>query len=106
MAHPTLVVLHVPDCPNLPRMLDVLGEVTQLPVATRVVTTDTEAARLGMAGSPTLLINGSDPFAPPGGGEFGLSCRLYRDQHDRIVPAPSGDQLRAAIAGAGTAENP
>lgn len=97
MTDPTLEVLHVPGCPNLPRMLEQLREATHLPVATHEVTTDTYAARLGMAGSPTLLVNGTDPFAPPEGGDDGLSCRLYRDQHDRIVPSPSIEQLRSAI---------
>lgn len=63
MTRTTLEVLHVPDCPNLPRMLDLLHEITDLPVTIREVTTDSEATRLKMAGSPTLLINGTDPFA-------------------------------------------
>ena len=33
-----------------------------------------------MAGSPTLLIDGVDPFAAPGQRDCGMSCRLYRDQ--------------------------
>ena len=37
-----------------------------------------EAAEAGMRGSPTLLINGVDPFAAPGQAP-GLACRLYRD---------------------------
>lgn len=92
-----LEVLHVTDCPNVRPMLDRLTEATDLPVATREVTTDTEAARLGMNGSPTLLINGIDPFASPDQGASGLSCRLYHDPEGRIVRAPSVDQLRDAI---------
>jgi hypothetical protein len=95
-----LEVLHVTDCPNVRPMLDRLDEATDLPVATREVTTDTEAARLGMHGSPTLLINGIDPFASSDQGASGLSCRLYHDQERRIVRAPSVDQLRDAIAAA------
>ena len=58
-----------------------------------------------MHGSPTLLIDGVDPFAelgqPPG-----MSCRLYRDDEGRTSGAPSVGQLRHAIeqalaAGAG-----
>jgi DNA-binding transcriptional MerR regulator len=92
-----LEVLHVPDCPNLPALLERLGQVTDLPVVIRVVRSDEEAVRLGMAGSPTLLVDGVDPFATPGECECGLSCRLYRDSEGTIVSAPSVEQLRAAI---------
>jgi hypothetical protein len=47
-------------------MLSRLAQATDLPVTTRLIDTDEDAARFGMAGSPTLLIDGVDPFAPPG----------------------------------------
>ncbi|HEY0690984.1 MAG TPA: hypothetical protein VGD71_18340 [Kribbella sp.] len=93
-----LEVLHVPDCPNLPPLLERLGQVTDLPVTTRVIESDTDAARFGMAGSPTLLIDEVDPFAAAGA--CGVSCRLYRDDGGRIVAAPSVEQLRDAITAA------
>lgn len=92
-----LEVLHVPDCPNLSPMLERLAQVTDLPVETRVIQTDAEAARFGMAGSPTLLVDGVDPFAA-GERECGVSCRLYRDDDSRIVLSPSVEQLRTAIS--------
>lgn len=98
MTRPTLEVLHVADCPNLEPMLERLRQVTGAPVTTREVINDAQAAALGMAGSPTLLINGVDPFAQPGDCAGALSCRLYRDELGRVVPAPSAEQLRAAIA--------
>ena len=49
-----------------------------------------------MAGSPTLLINGADPFAVPGQVP-GLSCRLYRDAAGRLAGAPSLEDLRRAL---------
>jgi hypothetical protein len=39
---------------------------------------------------------GADPFARPGLIPA-VSCRLYRDEHGRQVPAPSGAQLRAVL---------
>ncbi|WP_246187117.1 thioredoxin family protein [Microlunatus speluncae] len=96
-----LEVLHVDECPNLPPLLARLAEVTDLPVVTRQVETDAEAAALGMAGSPTLLINGTDPFAGPEACQCGVSCRLYRDEAGRLVPVPTVDQLGAAITAAG-----
>jgi len=94
-----LEVLHVPDCPNLQPMLERLAEVTDLPVTTRVIENAADAARYGMAGSPTLLIAGVDPFTAAGQCECGVSCRLYRDHDGRIVSAPSVEQLRDAIPG-------
>ena len=100
-----LEVLHVPDCPNLAPLLQRLAEVTDQTVTTRVIETDTEAAQYGMVGSPTLLIDGVDPFATPGDCGCGVSCRLYRDNDGRIVPAPDVEQLREAINSAGRHEN-
>lgn len=93
-----LTVLHIPDCPNLAPMLAGLREVTDVPVSTREVRSEAEAAALGMAGSPTLLVDGHDPFRTPEACECGLSCRLYRDEQGRAVPVPSTAQLRTAVA--------
>ncbi|QNE21314.1 alkylmercury lyase [Kribbella qitaiheensis] len=93
-----LEVLHVPDCPNLLPLLERLAEVSDLPITTRVIQTEADAIRFGMAGSPTLLVDDADPFASPGHQEIGLSCRLYRDQDGQIVSAPTTAQLREAIA--------
>ncbi|WP_241995136.1 hypothetical protein [Kribbella antiqua] len=83
-----LEVLHVPDCPNLSPLLERLAQVTDLPVVTRVIESDEDAARLGMTGSPTLLVDGVDLFGVAG--EGGLWCR---------VSVPPVEQLRAAITG-------
>lgn len=102
----TIEVLHVPDCPNLAPMLQRLREVTDLPATLREVRTEDQAAALGMAGSPTLLVNGVDPFAQGESCECGIACRLYRDENGQIVSAPSIDQLRAALARACGGEQP
>ena len=39
-----------------------------------------------MAGSPTILTDGTDPFARPGQ-QPSLSCRLYRDEQGNPGPA-------------------
>lgn len=99
----TLEVLHVPDCPNLPPLLQRLQQVTDLPVAAREIRTTAEAVAAGMAGSPTLLVNGRDPFGSADGSECQcwVACRIYRDEQGRSVPLPSFAQLRAALAVAG-----
>ena len=94
-----ITVLTVPDCPNGPvvreRIAEALGgleaEVEQIEV------TDVEQAeRLGMTGSPTVLLDGSDPFAAPGA-RPSVSCRLYRSADGSVGGAPSVSELRAAL---------
>ena len=68
----------------------------RLQATRRVVTSQADAERLGMTGSPTLLADGADPFARPGQLPS-VSCRLYPDEHGRPGPAPSTSQLRAAL---------
>ena len=62
----------------------------------RVVATEQDAVVLGMRGSPTILINGSDPFASPAEGPS-LSCRLYRQADGSLGGAPEAEVLREAI---------
>lgn len=47
----------------MPPLLEKIARVTDLPVTTRMVESGVEAAAFGMAGSPTLLIDGVVPFA-------------------------------------------
>ncbi|MEP7740155.1 alkylmercury lyase family protein [Nocardioides sp. 31GB23] len=96
----SLEVLHVRDCPNLLPLLERIAGITDLPVTTRLLESEAAAADLGMAGSPTLLIDGVDPFAAADQHDRGISCRLYRDPDGRIVPVPTVEQLRDAIGAA------
>lgn len=102
-------ILVVPDCPNqqlaetrLRRALDDAGLVA-VTVTTRLISDPAEAERAGFAGSPTILIDGVDPFAQPGATPS-LSCRIYRTP-DGPAGAPDAGQLRQAVARAATAEN-
>lgn len=99
-----LVLLTVPDCPNAAafeeRLAAALAGQPPAAVRRRVVVDEPEAAEAGMHGSPTLLINGSDPFAAPGQPPS-LSCRLYRDASGRTGLVPSMDVLRRALTAAG-----
>jgi hypothetical protein len=71
------------DCPNwrlaerrLRQALDSIGHGDVVP-RLQPVETDTEAAAVGFAGSPTFTVAGVDLFdsAPPAGT---LACRVYR----------------------------
>lgn len=58
------------------------------------VTSAAEAARLGMAGSPTVLVDGRDPF---GGQTPSVACRLYRNGTS-VDGAPSVAALVEVLA--------
>ncbi len=95
-----LQILHVPGCPGAElleaRLAPLLAAHPDIEVARQVLATEADAERLGMTGSPTLLADGTDPFARPGQAPS-VSCRLYLDEHGRPGPAPSSDQLHAAL---------
>ncbi|HEY0949847.1 thioredoxin family protein [Nocardioides sp.] len=56
-----------------------------------------DAERLGFTGSPTLLLDGTDPFAVPGTGPA-LACRVYATPAE-FAASPTVDQL-ASVLGA------
>jgi len=95
-----LTVLAVPDCPNAAvleeRLTAVLGGRAGVSLSHEMITDEDQAARWGMHGSPTVLIDGADPFAEPGQPPS-MSCRLYRDDGGRPSGAPSAAQLRHVI---------
>src|SRR5699024_5336838 len=62
----------------------------------QLIETHEEAVRLGFNGSPTILIDGTDPFAEDGA-PAGLACRVFRTLDGRSGP-PTGEQLRTALA--------
>lgn len=95
-----LIVLTVPDCPNGPlieaRLSEVVSGRSDVQVIHRVVEGQGQAEQWEMRGSPTLLVDGIDPFAEPGT-PFSVSCRMYRDEDGRLDGAPSVNALRQAI---------
>jgi hypothetical protein len=89
-----VMVLAVPDCPNAMLLEERLAQVLEgrrdVSVSHQVIDDEQEAARQGMHGSPTILVDGTDPFAEPGQSAT-VSCRLYRDSDGRVDGAPSGE---------------
>jgi hypothetical protein len=95
-------LLYVPDCPNRSVVRDLVELAlarTQLSavVHEREVHSSEEAERLGMRGSPTILIDGRDPFAR-GAGPAAMSCRLYLSDAG-LSGAPTVSQLIEALRG-------
>jgi len=95
-------LLYVADCPNhaiARARVQIALDRTQLAavVHEREVQSSEEAARLGMRGSPTILIDGHDPFAA-GADPAALSCRLYRSDPG-FSGAPTVEQLVVAFGG-------
>ncbi|MET7714465.1 alkylmercury lyase family protein [Streptomyces sp. NPDC005407] len=94
-----ITVLTVPDCPNTPLAQERIGQALdgrKAEVELLEVAGEAQAARLGMTGSPTILIDGSDPFAAPGA-PASVSCRLYRSPDGRAEGAPSVADLQSAL---------
>ncbi|HEX2322697.1 MAG TPA: alkylmercury lyase family protein [Streptosporangiaceae bacterium] len=95
-----LTVLAEPGCPSAPVLKDRLAAVLDGPagisLSKKMISGAGEAARWGMRGSPTLLVDGVDPFAESGQAPS-MSCRLYRDENGQTSGAPSTGQLRQAI---------
>jgi predicted DsbA family dithiol-disulfide isomerase len=83
------------------RLEQVLDGLRDLTVSHHVIADQEEAARRGMHGSPTILVDGVDPFAEPKQ-PASVSCRLYRDGDGQVEGAPSVSQLRQAITAAAT----
>ena len=77
-------LLVIPDCPNeapaaalLRTALDDVVLV-RIPVTKVVIDSPEHAERRGFIGSPTILIDGDDPFAEPGQ-PAAVACRVYRN---------------------------
>lgn len=100
MGHMELVLLTVPGCPNgaifSERLAVALSDQPGVVVHHRVIGAEPEAAEAGMHGSPTLLVDGIDPFAGPAQAPS-VSCRLYRDAAGRLSGAPSVADLQRAL---------
>jgi hypothetical protein len=97
-------VLYFDDCPNwkiarqrLDQVVGAAGMAGRVEVTYQTVETDEEAVRVGFRGSPTILVDGRDPWAQ-NAVTGGLSCRIYTTEHGPDG-APSVAQLTEALAG-------
>lgn len=94
-------LLYFDGCPNWMLARDRLVEAVRAvgadpdEIRMEAVETPEEAERLQFRGSPSILIDGSDPFAAPGS-PVGLACRRFQTDAG-MQGSPSIDQLVAAI---------
>ena len=95
-----VTVLAVAGCPHAAlleeRLAAALAGGPPPVIIRRVITDPAEAAPAGLHGSPTVLLDGWDPFAAPGQ-VASMSCRLYDNGAGQLEGAPSVGRLRQAI---------
>ena len=84
---------------NLEAAIELVGG-SDVSVSWEVVDTEEKAFACGFRGSPTILVDGQDPFADPDAG-VGLSCRLFATD-DGLAGAPTVEMLVGALRQATT----
>jgi hypothetical protein len=96
-------VLYFDGCPHWEgaeaRLRDALQrlERSDVVISHRQVRSEAQARELEFRGSPTILVDGRDPFAVPDA-PVGLSCRLYPTDAG-LRGLPSVEQLIEALGG-------
>ena len=93
-----VVFQYFSGCPNWKttheRLEEAIGD-RSMSIEMQLVESPEEAAAVDFRGSPTVLINGVDPFANPDTPAAGtLACRVYQSEDG----SPTVDQLREALA--------
>lgn len=95
-------LLYFDGCPNwqetdtrVREALRLVGAEDLTPTYARV-TSPEEAERLSFRGSPTVLVDGQDPFADPSA-PVGLTCRVFQTP-EGLRGAPTVEQLVEAFA--------
>jgi hypothetical protein len=86
------------DCPNwrrTHRLLAALRDELGFELRLREVTSPEQAEALAFPGSPTVLVDGHDPF-PADDAPVGLACRVY-DGGGGPRGTPPAHELRAAL---------
>ena len=89
-------------CQSHPEALELLQDVLrergiEEPIELREVFTLEDAVEHGFPGSPTIRIDGRDPFPSAPGDPRGLTCRVYRLRDGRVSPVPDPADLRETL---------
>lgn len=93
-------VQYFDGCPHwqiaLERITETLESTALKAEVTLQEVTAADAERLRFGGSPTILVDGEDPF-PRENTSFALSCRMYRTERG-VEGSPSVTQLATVLA--------
>lgn len=97
-----VTLLYFDDCPNWQEadqhLRALAAEHPEMVVKRRLVETVEDAEATRFHGSPSIAVDGVDPFADDDA-PVGLSCRMYQTA-DGAAGSPTLDQLREVIFGA------
>jgi len=95
-----ITLQHFNDCPNwldtmerIERVVETTG--IDADVRVQLVNTPEAAQAHNFRGSPTILVDGKDPFANPDA-PVGLSCRVYLTP-DGMAGSPTVDQIKDVL---------
>ena len=92
--------MYFEDCPSwqeaAQHLSTLANELDDLTITTLIVDTPELAEQYTFRGSPTITIDGDDPFAADDA-PVGLSCRIYQTP-DGPAGSPTLEQLRSALA--------
>lgn len=98
-----VMVLYFHGCPHwqtaearVQEAIERLGR-SDVAVVRRQVLSDEQAESLSFGGSPTILVDGRDPFPSPHT-PAGLSCRVYITDAG-LAGAPTVEQLMGVLGG-------
>ncbi len=96
-----MTLLYFDGCPNWleadSRLRALAAEHPEMVVERRLVETVEDAEATRFRGSPSIIVDGVDPFADADA-PVGLSCRMYQTP-DGAAGSPTLDQLREVIFG-------
>jgi hypothetical protein len=88
------------SCPNWKKaaahLSTLIDEGLDATIGYELITTYEAAIARGFRGSPTVLLDGVDPYADEDA-PIGLACRVYRTE-DGYAGSPSLPQIRQAVA--------
>lgn len=97
-----VTILRIEQCHNADLLTARLEELLSgrgISLRTVVVSDEQDAVRQGFHGSPTLLIDGKDPFPAPDS-PVGLSCRYYpngSNGSERTTTIPTSTELATLL---------
>jgi hypothetical protein len=93
---PIVEVQYFDSCPNWKATLGLIEEILGTAPSLRRVETLEEAEAIGFRGSPTVLIDGVDPWADQAAA-VSMSCRIYRTPAGTLAGGPTEQMLRDAL---------